>query len=240
MKKKKKVVFPPNPGVSQAKLTRGIPCLLQNACFILGNSLPFTLFILGSKKDRSSLLQLRYSFLPFFACKSDGIGDLEQSVSLERSGWGFTFSRLVREPPSRGRSLLSLSSWKPGEIMDTRSFCSLSLQCVLQISVTPEKKEIWVKEQGSSTCLETTQLIEKFNSGRDARRPKRKRNWACRCSEQENRRSYHPQVKKLCGAGKYVACSICHWNSQSRLLFILRLGELACWLKKEARFRKKC
>lgn len=102
MKKKKKVVFPPNPGVGQAQLTRGIPRLLQNACFILGNSLPFTPFILGSKKDRSSLLQLRYSFLPFFACKSDGIGDLEQSVSLERSGWGFTFSRLVREPPLPG------------------------------------------------------------------------------------------------------------------------------------------
>ena len=127
MKRKKKVVFPPNPGVSQAELLRSIPCLLQNACFILGNSLPFTPFISGSKKDRSSLLQLRYSFLPFFACKSDGIGDLEQSVSLERSGWGFAFSRLVREPPSRGRSLLSLSSWKPGEIMDTtESFCSAS------------------------------------------------------------------------------------------------------------------
>lgn len=119
-------------------------------------------------------------------------------------------SRLGRERPSRGRSLISLYSWKPGEIMyTTESFCSARevflffvLQCVQQISVTPGKKEIWVKEEGSSLRLVTSKLIETFNSGRDTTRPKWKRNQACRGSEQENQRSYHPHVKNYMGPGK--------------------------------------
>lgn len=132
------------------------------------------------------------------------IGDLEQSVSLGRRGWDFTFSKWVAWDPllPRGRggvwfhypvgNLVKSWIWLNLFAQLVRSFCSLSLQCVLQISVTPGKKEMCVTELGSATSPVTSRRLEKFNSGRDAKRPNRKRNWAYRCSEQENRRSYQP------------------------------------------------
>ena len=124
---------------------------------------------------------------------------------------GCKIGRLVRDPPLLGggvgfhypvRNLVKSWIWLNLFVHLVRSFCSLSLRCVLQISVTPGKKETWVKGPGSFTWLVTSQLIEKFNSGRGATRPERKRNRACWCPEQESRRSCHPWVKKLHGAWK--------------------------------------
>lgn len=188
--KKKKVIFPPHahprPGVSHAKIIAlaSCACLLQMqaARWVIPSHLLLSSW--AQRKIATHSYNLGTAPCSFLYARVEAIGDWEQSVSVERSGWDLVYAGGWGGTPSRGRSLISLYSWKPDEIMyTTESFCSASevflffvLLCVQQISVTPGKKEIWVKEQGSSICLVTSKLIEKFNSGRDATRPKWKRN----------------------------------------------------------------
>ena len=215
-RKKKKVLFllrpcPCQPEGSQAKLmlTRRVPAI--NARFTLGNS--SCLFLLSWAQRKIAVTHnlgaVPWSFLGGQEWRHQGLRTDcvlgKQWVGLyaaklvgcwgPRLGGGVGFHYPVR---NLVKSWIRLNLF----VHLVRSFCSLSLRCVLQISVTPGKKEIWVKEPGSSTWLVTSQLIEKFNSGRDATRPEWKRNRACWRSEQENRRSCHPGVKKLCGAWK--------------------------------------
>lgn len=185
----------------------------------------------GSEKDHSSLLQFRCCFLVPFVCAGVKPWGFRTKCVLGKKWVGFCVrsSRLGRELPSGGRSLVSLYSWKPGEVMyTTESFCSASevflffvLQCVQQqqICVTPGKEEIWVKEAGSSLRLVTSKLTEKFNSGRVATRPKWKRNRACQCSEPEDRRSYRSQVKNYVGLGNIAPA-----------VFVIEIHNLVCCL----------
>lgn len=144
-----------------------IPCLLiTNAGSILSNSFPFTLFLSwAQRKIAAPSYDLGAAFCFFFffcVCRSEGIGDLEQSVSLQRSGWDFVWAVGWGGNPSlpgeESDFIIQLETWWD-RVHDwifrsaSEVFLFFVLRCVRQIPVIPGKKEIWVKRRAMPCAL---------------------------------------------------------------------------------------
>lgn len=162
-KKKEKSFSPPSQGSAMLRSLCSIPCLLiTNAGSILSNSFPFTLFILSSEKDRSSLLWLRCSFLLFLCVQEWRHWGFRTKCVLAKKWVGFRVcSRLGRKPSLPGEEsdfIIQLETWR-NRVYDwifrsaSEVFLFFVLQCVRQIPVMPGKKEIWVKRRAVPYAL---------------------------------------------------------------------------------------
>lgn len=118
--KKKKVIFsPPRPPPPRSQPCQNhcisILCLLiTNAGCTLGNSFPSTSFILGSEKDRNSLLQLRCCSLLFSVCKSWSHWGLRTKCVRGKKWVGFGVCRRMGGHPLPGEEsdfIIQLETW---------------------------------------------------------------------------------------------------------------------------------